>query len=292
VSELQHLLPVQNQLGESPIWQPGEKALYWVDWGGNPIYRYEPATGRYQAFEVDRPVTALARRAAGSLVAISYRSLDIWDHATNEFTPVVGLADPERPQIIYNDAVVDRQGRLLVGTLNWDDPWAPEGSLYRLDPDGSLHQIGTGYATPNGLGLSPDGETLYLTDMRHRQILVYDYDTAAGTIHNRRLFVDVPEEQGMADGLIVDADGYIWSAHWEGWKLTRYDPQGKVEREIKFPVQLVICCAFGGDDLDDLYVTTAWWGFEEEQRKAQPKAGDLFRIKLDVKGLVEPAFKG
>ena len=164
--------------------------------------------------------------------------------------------------------------------------------LYRLDPDGSLHKLDTGYATANGIGVSPDGRTVYVADQRHRQIIVLDYDTVTGTTSNRRVFARIPDDEGMPDGLIVDAEGFVWNGHWAGWKLTRYDPAGKIERQIRFPVQHVISFAFGGKDLDELFVTTAWWGFSDEERKQQPWAGDLFRVNTGVKGLVEPAFAG
>ena len=204
----------------------------------------------------------------------------------------VGPPEPDKPEMCYNDAAVDRQGRLLVGTVNMQDPFSPEGSLYRLDPDGSLHELDTGYATANGIGVSPDGKTVYVADQRHRQIIVLDYDTVTGTTSNRRIFARIPDDEGMPDGLIVDAEGFVWNGHWAGWKLTRYDPAGKIERQIRFPVQHVISFAFGGKDLDELFVTTAWWGFSDEERKQQPWAGDLFRVKTGVKGLVEPAFAG
>ncbi len=292
MNEPEHFLPVQNKLGESPIWEPKENALYWVDWGGGPLYRFELATGQCDRFPVSMPVTALARRAGGGLVAVVQTGLFGWNPQTHEFTPIVGQPEPERPTLCYNDCVVDRQGRLLVGAVDERDPWAPLGSLWRLDPDGSLHQLDGELTTPNGLGLSPDGNTLYVTNMRNHEILVYDYDTAAGTVGNRRLFAKVPAEEGLPDGLIVDAEGFIWSAHWDGWKLTRYDPTGKIERQVRFPVNHVICSAFGGKDLDELFVTTAWWGFSDEERKKLPLAGDLFRIRPGVKGLVEPAFAG
>ena len=186
----------------------------------------------------------------------------------------------------------DRQGRLLVGTVNTEDPFLPEGSLYRLDPDGSLHELDTGYATANGIGLSPDGRTVYVADQRHRQIMVLDYDPATGTTSRRRLFARVPDDQGMPDGLIVDAEGFVWSGHWDGWRLTRYDPDGQIERQVRFPVNHVISFAFGGSDLDELYVTTSCWGFTEVERQAMPLAGDLFRLRPGVRGLIEPAFAG
>ena len=192
----------------------------------------------------------------------------------------------------YNDAAVDRQGRLLVGTVNMQDPFTPDGSLYRLDPDGSLHKLDTGYATANGIGVSPDGRTVYVADQRHSQIIVLDYDTVNGTVSNHRLFACLPDGEGMPDGLIVDAEGFIWSGHWDGWRLTRYDPDGRIERQVRFPVQHVISFAFGGRDLDELFVTTSSWDFGDEEKKQQPWAGDLLRLRPGAKGLVEPAFAG
>lgn len=290
MNEPEHIVAAQNQLGETPIWAPEENALYWVDWGGGPICRFEPATGKFTTFPMNLPVTALARRASGGWIAIAQNGLNEWDAKTNEYKLIFGQPEPDKPEICFNDAVVDRQGRLLVGTVNMQDVFAPDGSLYRLDPDGLLHKLDTGYATANGLGVSPDGKTVYVTDMRHHQIMVLDYDISLGTVSNRRVFARVPDDEGMPDGLIVDAEGYVWSGHWGGWKLTRYNPNGIREREIRFPVEHVISFAFGGKALDELFVTTAWWGYSDEERKQHPLAGDLFRVKPGVKGLVEPAF--
>ena len=292
MNEIEHILSAQNKLGETPIWAPEENALYWVDWGGRPTCRFEPETGAFRAFPTDLAVTALARRASGGWIAIALNGLYGWDPKTDEYKLLVGPPEPDKPEICYNDAAVDRQGRLLVGTVNMKDGFAPDGSLYRLDSDGSLHQLDTGYATANGIGVSPDGRTVYVTDMRHHQILALDYDTVNGTVRNRRLFACVPESDGMPDGLIVDAEGFVWSGHWAGWKLTRYDPEGRVERQVRFPVQHVISFAFGGRDLDELFVTTAWWDLSDEQRKQQPWAGDLLRVCTGVRGLLEPEFAG
>jgi L-arabinonolactonase len=292
MNELEHLVPSHNKLGETPIWVPEENVLYWVDWGGQPTCRFELATGKFTTFPVSMPVTALARRASGGMIAIAFQGLYGWEPKTNEYNLIFGPPEPDKPDMCYNDAAVDRQGRLLVGTVNMKDPFIPDGSLYRLDTDGSLHLLDTGYATANGIGVSPNGRTVYVADQRHRQIIVLDYDTVKGTTSNRRVFARIADDEGMPDGLIVDAEGFIWNGHWDGWKLTRYDPDGKIERVIRFPVQHVISFAFGGKDLDELFVTTSAWEFGDEEWKQQPWAGDLFRVNTGIKGLVEPAFTG
>jgi len=223
-------------------------------------------------------------------MAAAKNGLYFWDEKTGH----AFLRDPEADtaNVRCNDSVIDRQGRFLVGTINEKDLASPDGSLYRYDPDGSLHQLDTGLAVANGIGLSPDGCTLYVTDMFHSRILAYDYDTDTGTVSARRDFVVVPQEEGWPDGLIVDQEGFIWSAHWAGWKVTRYDPRGTIERQIKLPVANPTCFAFGGEQLKDLYITTAWYSLSDEDREKQPWAGDLFRIRTDVRGLLEPQFNG
>jgi sugar lactone lactonase YvrE len=290
-NKVEHLLPVQNEIGETPIWVAKEQALYWIDCERYTVYRYDPTTGEYQTFEVKRAITGLYPRSIGGWIAATKTGIAFWEQRTNEFTFIV---DPEAdtPQVCCNDAVVDRQGRFLVGTMNEQDFNAPDGSLYRLDTNGSLHRLDSGFAVCNGLGLSLDGRILYLTDMFHHQILAYDYDLATGNISHQRPFVRVPEETGAPDGLIVDSEDFIWSAHWGGWRITRYDPTGKIEREIRLPVENVTCLGFGGSDLDELYVTTAWSDLSKQERKKQPLAGDLFRIKTDVKGMPESEFLG
>jgi len=291
VSDIEHVLPVQNEVGETPLWIPEQKALWWIDIEGKRVHRLDPASGEHQTFGVDFPITALARRAAGGWIAAAKTGVYFWDHRTGESEFVV---DPEadNPDVRFNDGVVDRQGRFLIGTLNQKDLDAPDGSLYRLDPDRSIHKLDDGFAVANGIGLSGDGKTLYLTDMFHSRILAYDYDVEAGTVANQRTFAEVPAEAGLPDGLIVDAAGFVWSAHWGGWRVTRYDPEGTVEREVKVPVANATCMAFGGEGLDELYVTTAWFMLTDDERAAQPAAGDLFRIATDVEGLVEPPFAG
>jgi sugar lactone lactonase YvrE len=133
---------------------------------------------------------------------------------------------------------------------------------------------------------------MYFTDTFRRVILTFDYDPDTGTIGNQRPFVHVPAEEGFPDGHTVDSQGFLWSTHWGGWKVTRYDPNGRVEREIRLPVANVTSCAFGGESLDELYISTAWLTLDAAARQQQPLAGDLFRVKPGIKGLAPLKFAG
>jgi sugar lactone lactonase YvrE len=291
-SQVENVLSAQNELGECPIWDYAEQALYWVNIEGDiSVHRFDPATNEHQTYEPDFPITAFGLRKSGGWITAAKNGLAFWDWQSQNYE---FITDPEAdtPGVRFNDGVVDRQGRFWAGTLNDADLNAPDGSLYRIDPDGSTHKLDTGYATSNGIGVSPDSKTLYLVDMFHGKILAYDHDPATGLVENRRVFASVPEEAGFPDGITIDSEGYVWNAHWGGGKVTRYDPAGEIAQEIKLPVQNVTRCAFGGEDLDELYICTAWYALSEEERRNQPQAGDLFRVKTNIKGLEEPKFVG
>lgn len=291
MNTIEHVLSVQTEMGETPIWVPEEQAVYWVSIPEKNVYRLHPSTSEYRSFQLDMPVRALCRRASGGWLIVTNTGLAFWDPQTNTCS---FITDPcaHDPDLQLNDGTVDRQGHLLVGSYNRKKTETPPGSLYRLDHDLSLHKLDTDLAISNGIGVSPDSTTLYVSEMFTNSIIAYDYDAIAGTVSNRRPFVRIPEDAGKPDGLVVDSEGFVWNAHWGGWRVSRYDPVGKLEREIKLPVEIVTCMGFGGSDLDELYITTAWFRLSEQQRKEQPFAGDLFRIKTDIKGLAEPKFLG
>ena len=133
---------------------------------------------------------------------------------------------------------------------------------------------------------------MYLTDTLRQVIYAYDYDAASGEIDHRRVFIDSSSEPGYPDGLTVDSQGFLWSARWYGWKVTRYDPAGTAEREVRLPVQCPTSCAFGGPSLTDLFITSAWTALSEEQRRQQPMAGDLFRLQTDITGQAPYQYAG
>lgn len=290
--EAEHFLAAQNKLGEGTVWSVDEQTLYWLDIEQNFFYRWNYQTGHQEQFDAGQMVGCLRLRAKGGLVLAAQKGFAFWDFDSNRLIPG---PDPENnnPDMRFNDGNVDPQGRFWAGTMYFDNKVGErEGSLYRLDPDGSVHTMQTQVAIPNGIQWSPDRKTMYFTDTTREVIYAYDYDDATGHIENRRTFISTENEQGSPDGMTIDSEGFLWSCHWGGWKVVRYDPDGKIDREVRVNAERVTSCAFGGPNLDELFITTAWTGLSAEQRRQQPHAGDLFRLQTHVKGIPAVSFAG
>lgn len=287
--EIEHLVHVENEIGESPIWIEEEQALYWVDTESNYIFRIEPESKKLDKFKPEMPVVSISRYKSNDWLLITKTGLGFWSKETNKCEFIV---NPEsNPDIKFNDGCIDKQGRLVAGTFNPSNLESPDGSLYRLDADKKIHKIDSGFAVPNGITFSLDGKTLYVTEMFRSRILSYNYDTKTGNVSGKKTFVEVPPEKGRPDGLITDSNGNLWSAHWGGSRITQYDATGKILQEVPMPVDSITCLAFGGKNLDELYITTAWYGMSKEERSKKPLSGDLFRIKTNSKGLLEEKYK-
>lgn len=293
MTELENVVRSQSKLGEGPLWSVEEQSLYWVDIHNCRVERFTPASRDHRVFEFDTAITALGFRSRGGFVAATARGIGFMQ--LSSLTPDIA-AHPEVDKLYnrFNDAAVDPQGRFWGGTMyEGPDTGEPtEGRLYRFDADGSLHLMETGLTISNGMGWSPDLKTMYFTDTLRRVIYAYDFDPASGTIDRRRVFVDSSGEDGYPDGMEVDSEGGVWSARWGGWKVSRYDPDGKVEREIRLPVECPTSCAFGGEGLNELYITSAWTALTDEQHRQQPMAGDVFRLAMDIQGRAPWKFAG
>jgi sugar lactone lactonase YvrE len=291
MSNIEHFLSVQNEAGESPHWHAETKTLYWADIVDPHIYKFSTEEEKLQKYPVQVPLTGLGLRESGGLILAAKSGLYLTDSKLSDF---IFLNDPEqdKPDVRFNDGLVDPRGRYWAGTLNEVDFTSSDGSLYCLSHDGTLSTHDSNLKGPNGMGWSPDHKKMYLVDCFAQCIYAYDFEAEQGRISNRRIFAKIPPENGMPDGLTVDSQGFIWNAHWGGWRVTRYDPEGNIEREIKLPVKNVTSCIFGGDDLGDLYITTARYLLDENELKEQPLAGDVFRIRPGVTGLPDPKYGG
>ncbi len=283
----EHFLNSKNKLGEGPLWHAGEGSLYWVDIESDSFFRYFLGTGEVESFQVGQPIGFLAFRSSGGLFLGLRDGLAVWDFDTGQFE-LLHQPEKDRKKARFNDGKVGPGGRLWAGTLGEDD----QSSLYQVDLDGSIRVMETGIEISNGIDWSPDREAMYYTDSPRRVIYKYDYDLVSGKIANRREFIKVPESDGYPDGLCVDSEGFIWSANWDGWRVTRYDPQGEIERVVYLPVQRPTSCAFGGPELNQLFITSAWTGLSKSERREQPLAGDLFRVSTIIKGQKVNFFEG
>ena len=287
MADLQHIFGAQNHLGEGPLWDPIEQALYWVDVEAGQYHRLDPASGAHQVVTVGGMVGVLALREQGGMVLATDHGFAFWDPVTLNLTRI-GDPEADKPQARFNDGSVDRAGRFWAGTLGD----GCNNNLYRLDPDGTIHRMDTGICVSNGIAWSPDNRVMYYTDSDPCRIYAYDFDLTTGTIENRRVFIDSSGQSGVPDGLTVDSQGFLWSARWDGWRIERYDPQGKLERSIPMPVQRPTSVMLGGPGLDTLYITSARMEFTPEELTRQPLAGDLFAVQVEVKGLPESRFAG
>jgi len=264
--------------GEGPLWHADEQCLYWVDIPTGRMFRYDPACGSHQQVHEGEPIGGFTIQADGSLLLfMAGGAVKIWQQG--HMTPVIDET-PEERGARFNDVIADPAGRVFAGTLAPDRP----GRLYRLDVDGRLTRLIEGIGISNGMGFTPDRSKMYYTDSAKRVIYLFDYYQETGALTNQRVFVAMAEGAGAPDGMTVDAEGYVWSALWDGGCVVRYAPDGTEVRRILLPAKQVSCPTFGGPDYCDLYVTTA--GGHDKQAYG-PGAGALFRLRPGVRGVPE-----
>jgi sugar lactone lactonase YvrE len=285
-------------LGEGPVWLPAKQQLLWVDVKSQLVHLYSPDENLHCSYLLPEPIGACLPAVDGRFLCAlksGLMLLDLPDHAGSEVCRIkpaalTPFADPE-PKLAgnrFNDAKIDGQGRLWVGSMD-DREQDPTGALYRVNWDGNWQLMDQGYIVTNGPAFSPDGRTLYHTDTFAGEIHAFDLDTA-GELSGKRLHIKIPPVDGFPDGMTVDNEGYIWLAHFAGGRLTRFDPSGRAVSILRLPVSNVTSCAFGGPNLDRLYITTARWTLDDDAIAAEPLAGGLFMAEVDCRGAASPVF--
>lgn len=284
----QSLFATQLKLGETPLWHPVEKRLYWVNIDDGQLFRSNTELTDYETYTFDTPLGAYCFRADGGFIFATGKGFLSWDLGQDAPELLWNPLPGGQPDVRLNDGKVDPAGRFYAGSMDTDQVKA---ELYRIDPDGSQHTILHNIGISNGLGWSPDRKHMYYIDSLRATVYKFDYDLATGELTNQQpLVVFVEDSQGfqadsvLPDGLCVDAEGCIWVAHWNGWEIRRYDPTGKPLLSVKVPAQRVTACAFGGDQLDQLFITTARSDLSETVLAEQPLAGNIFVVKTATKG--------
>jgi sugar lactone lactonase YvrE len=277
---LQMISDQATQTGENPLWHPVEKRLYWTDIPTGRLFRYDPVTNETEQIYDGETVGGFTFQEDGSLLLFMERGrIALW--RDGELTTLINEIPAER-ESRFNDVIADPQGRVFCGTM----PTATAlGRLYRLDPDLSLHLILEGINISNGLGFTPDQKSLYYTESVARKIYIFNYDADTGEISNQRIWKEIPPNEGVPDGLTVDAKGCIWSARWDGAAVYKYAPTGENIQKIEIPALKVTSITFGCEDLNTLYITTALDGGTKADEG--DGAGALFRLRVDVAGLPE-----
>jgi sugar lactone lactonase YvrE len=282
--ELVETIRAANTLGEGIHWDLKTQAAWWTDIQERKLLRYDPRTRALQTFAMPERVGSFALTGDGSRVIAAFESGFALVDLAGGSPSWLGKPDAALAGLRFNDGRVDRQGRFWAGTMEEIEPRKGLGSLYCVERDGAVHRRETGIMISNGLCWSADGRRMYFADSPLRIIYCYDFDPVRGEISNRRVFARTPEG-AHPDGATVDAQGYLWSAHWGAGAVVRYTPEGHVDRVLAVPASQPTCVAFGGAALDLLFVTSARDGLQAEALAAQSGAGDVFVYKMDVKGL-------
>jgi D-xylonolactonase len=267
------------ETGESPLWHPKERRLYWSDIPAGRLFRYTPSTGAHEQCYQGRPVGGFTIQANGALLLFMDRgTIALWREGV--VTEIVTEIPAER-QCCFNDAIADPCGRVFCGTVPNGEG---KGRLYRLDQDGSLHLLLDGIGCSNGMAFTLDRKGFYYTDSLAREIYLFNYNLEDGSISNRCVFARFNEADGLPDGATLDAGGRLWCALWDRASIVRLSTDGEIAERINLPTPQVSSLTFGGDDYTDIYITTAGGNASEG---CDPVAGALFRVKAQIPGVPE-----
>jgi sugar lactone lactonase YvrE len=283
------VLDARAELGECPVWAADEQALYWVDIRAPALHRLDPASGATRTWPMPARIGSFGLRESGGAVVTLVDGFYHLEFDTGALSYVAGPVD-QPTGTRFNDGKVSPDGRFFAGTMDEATLSRPVGVLYRLDPDGSLHEVVDGLIASNGLAWTDDGKTMYHSDSKGQVIWAYDYTD--GEIANRRVVARPTEEIGRPDGAAMDVDGYYWSAGISAGVLNRWAPDGHLDRSVPLPCSNPTMPCFGGPDLRTIYVTSLRHDLPADVLAAKPLSGGIFAIEVDVPGVAVARFKG
>ena len=282
-------LTLSNVLGEGVIWDAAEQVVWWTDIQSRALFQYRLDSGQLKDWSLPERLCCLASvKDSTRLIAAFESGFAFFEPATGSVEWLMRL--DQGPGLRLNDGRADRQGRFWAGSMHeGDSNSAARGTLYCLDRDLSVRTTLSGLRISNSLCWSPDAHVMYHADTPNGRIDRYDFDAATGTPTGRSTFARTAANHGP-DGSTVDADGCVWNAQWGGSKIVRYTPEGEIDFELPLPVSQPTCVAFGGPNLDLLFVTSANDGLSADARRREPRAGNLFVFQTDTRGIQEPSF--
>jgi sugar lactone lactonase YvrE len=265
-------------LGEGPVWDSRKKTICWIDILNGEIHEYNPSNNSQRTLTIHQMIGAIALCRNGNFIAALKNGFGFIDRNSGTVS-MIANPEPELPGNRFNDGKCDPKGRFWAGTMSHTDE--PEkGGFYLLNQDLSVTKKMERVSISNGLAWSLDQKTFYYIDTPTFTVAAFDFDITDGVISNKRIAIRIPHQDGSPDGMSIDSQGMLWIAHWDGWQITRWNPQTGVKMlSIPFPVARITSCCFGGDNFQDLFVTSARTGLNEDHLRNQPLAGSLFVIR-------------
>jgi L-arabinonolactonase len=278
-------------LGESILWCARREVLWWSDIQSSRLWMHSPGTQQTRTWDLPDRLGCLALCESGKLLLGLSKGLVLadTDWTSDQSPKLISLTpvEPDEPRTRINDGRCDRAGNFVFGTFNEHPAQHPIGNFYQYSAY-SLRRLDLGgVAIPNSICFSPDGGTLYYCDSRQPRILCCDYDAQSAEVANSRVFVTLPEEGSCADGSTIDAEGFLWNAQWGAARVVRYSPQGRIDLVVHLPAKNPSCVAFGGRQLNQVYISTARLGLTAEDLGQLEQSGGIYRWDSPVNGLPE-----
>lgn len=290
MTDVERVAATDDLLACMPFWCDRGQVLWWADGFGAALHRLDPITGAVASDPVPEKFGSFALREAGGLLLAGRSGLALFDPATGAFE-VIGDPKPDPVTPLLNDGAVDAAGRFWVGSMD-RRLTQTTAELFRVDVDHGWRAMQSGFYLANSLAFAPDGSWMTLACSHQRLIWRFALDLASGELGAASLFADTRDLPGVPDGATVDTEGCLWVARFGAGLVVRYTPAGAVERVLELPVRQVTACAFGGDDLRTLYVTTATFRMNEAQRHAEPLAGSLLALRPGAQGIPPVRYRG
>jgi sugar lactone lactonase YvrE len=286
-AQLIDVLPVANTLGEGVLWDRESAVLWWTDIQERRLHRYQLKNRELTHFELPERLGSFGLVAGRDDLVCAFESGFAFYHPASQRLQWLQRPPHAAENVRFNDGRVDRAGRFWSGSMV-EGRGEPCGQLYSLRT-GRVESHLSGIAISNSICFSPEGDCLYFADTPHRTIWRFNLDSVTGALSNRQVFVTTPEGS-YPDGANVDAEGHLWNAHWGAGRVVRYAPDGSISGGVELPVSQPTCVAFGGDDLDILFVTSARENLQAAVLARQPQAGHVFAYRISVKGLADSRY--
>lgn len=278
-------------IGEGPFWSPSAQMIYWLDISQKTIHRFRPQDGYFASQTFTERFVAIAPTVSEEWIGLTPKSVALLHPDSGKWRAIKEV-ESDKKHNRFNDGKCDSRGRYWGGTMNEQNMERHDGALYRIDGSFQVKQMATGIPLCNGLGWSPDKKTMYINETFRFAIIAYDFYADEGTISNRRIFAELDRKLGGGpDGLTVDAEGFVWCAHYGAGRVVRFSPDGKISSILHLPAPNVTSCIFGGASYDTLFITTARQEMDEGELAKAPLAGGLFACRPGVNGLPETPFR-